>query len=48
MTSIEGLVNITKSSAISVGLLKDLLNIKKLNEISEMEIKYSVDLYGKI
>jgi hypothetical protein len=48
LTAIENLINLTKSSVFSLGVLKNLISIDKILEIDEMEAKYSLKLYGKV
>lgn len=44
----ENIVNVTKSSAIAIGILKKQISLEQINKISEMEEKYDVKYYGKV
>jgi len=39
---------VTKSSALAIGILKDLIPLNKMQSFNEMEQKYGIKLYGKV
>ena len=44
----ENIINITKSSAMAVGILKNLVSFEQIDKFNELEVKHNIKLYGKV
>ena len=48
LTAMENIINITKSSAMAVGILKNLVSFEQIDKFNELEVKHNIKLYGKV